>query len=275
MLGARAFDAKPAGAFILMRERQDGGDARVGGEEAVEEFGAVALAAAMEKDDVAREAVRAAGKAGAIEDGLDGGEGLGVGEVAAAAHDALLEVVGAVAVFFHVGVVVGLDGKEVDATEFFDEGMGDVAEVGGETGAVAVGFHDEAVGAGGVMGEVEDVEGDALHRGECVVERDDELLQAVGREAFFFEFELEVADFGGLEEGGEVAAGDVDFNIVFKDGEEPVKVEVVGIEVGEDDGGDVGKGHSDAVQALFCDAGTEAGIEEEGAPWGADDGGVA
>ena len=54
---------------------------------------------------------------GAVEDFLDGGEGLLVGEVAGAAHDALFQVVGAVAGLFHVGIVIRIQGEEINTAE--------------------------------------------------------------------------------------------------------------------------------------------------------------
>ncbi len=67
-LSARMACAEPGGAFFLMGEGEDLGDTGVGGEEVAEEFGAVAFAAAVKEDDVAREAVGAEGGLGAIED---------------------------------------------------------------------------------------------------------------------------------------------------------------------------------------------------------------
>lgn len=113
------------------------------GEESAEQVGAVALAAAVEEDDVGGEG--GAGLFAEVEDFADGGEGLVVGEVAGAVHDALFEEVGAWAGELHLGVVVAFEGEDVDVGEVFDELGGDLAEVGGVADASGGGLDVEAV----------------------------------------------------------------------------------------------------------------------------------
>jgi hypothetical protein len=135
---------------VLFGEGESGGDAGVAGEEGSEEGGAVALLAAVEEDDVVGEA--GVGGLGAVEDVLDGGEGLAVGEVAFAAGDAAFQEPGAVAVHLQVGVVVAFEGEAIEVVEVFEEARGDVAEVGGVADAVVEAGDDEAVGAVLVVG---------------------------------------------------------------------------------------------------------------------------
>jgi hypothetical protein len=288
-LGAGAADAQPAGAFVLVGLGEDLRDARVLNEEFALKVGAVALAAAVEEDDVAGEAVGAAGFLCAVEDGLDGGEGLVIAEVATAAHDALLEEPGTVGGAFHFGVVVGFKGENVNAAEAFDEGIGDVSEVGSEADAVVVAGDEEAVGAGVIVGEFDRVEGDATKRFEGAGEAGDEVGEGGVAEVFGGTFGFGVAGFGGVEEVFHAVFSAEDADAALEDGLEPGGVEVVVIEVGEDDGGDVRDVDAEAggfsgppyrfagggAHALCGGAWAEAGINEEGSPRGADDGGVA
>lgn len=241
----------------------------------MQQLGAVALAAAVEEDDVPREVVGSADFAGAVEDGADGGEGLVIGEVPAAAHDALLEKPGARTGKFHVVVVVGFDGEEVDAAEFFDEGVGHMPKIGRESSAGAGGFDDKAVGTSGVMGEGQNFKADAADGFEGVIKRRDERFEGVRREPALFKRGSEVADFGSFEKSPEMAARNVQADLMFEESEQPVKIKVVGIKVSEDDGGEILEPQANAVQALLGHARAEAGINEEGAPGGAHDGGIA
>ena len=111
------------GSGELVGEGEAWWDSGVLAAEAFEEFGAVALLAAVEEDDVVGEFFFAG--LGAVEDGLDGGEGLVVGEVALAAHDSAFEEPGAGAGFLHEGVVVGFEGEDVEIAEAVEEGGGD------------------------------------------------------------------------------------------------------------------------------------------------------
>jgi hypothetical protein len=131
------------------------------------------------------------------------------------------------------------------------------------------------MGAGGVVGEGEDFKADALDRVEGIVEGGDKLFEGIGSEAALFQRSGEVADFGSFEKGFEMAARKVKANLVLEEREKPVEVEVVGIKVREDDGGEVLEAETDAVEALLGDAGSESGIDEKVAPGRADDGGVA
>ena len=237
----------------------------------------VALARAVEEEDVAREVVGAAEGLGAVEDGLDGGEGLIVGEVAAAAHDALFEEPGAGAVALHVGVVVGFECENVDAAEAGDEFIGDVAEIGGEADAVAVAGEEESVGAFGIVGESEGFDLDALHglEGRGFGEGMDEVFEGAGEAVFGAELFLGVEGFAGVEEAAGVVRGGVEMDALFEEGLKPVGIEVVGIEVGEEDGLQVGEFDAGAGETLRGGAGPESGVDEEGAPGSADEGGVA
>ena len=91
----------------------------------------------------------------AVENGFDGGEALGVGEMALAAGDSALEEIGASAGALHVGVVVAFDGQEIDAGEMFDQSFGDGAEIGGVADFCFRVFKEEGVGAVDVVGEME------------------------------------------------------------------------------------------------------------------------
>lgn len=276
-LGARAADAEPGGALVLVGQGEDLGDARVAGEEFAHEGGAVALAGTVEEDDVAGEAVGAAGGEGAIEDGLNGGEGFVVGEVSGAAHDALLEEPGAGGIAFHVGVVIGFDGEDVDAAEAGDEFVGDAAEIGGETDAVVVAVEEEAMGALFIVGEADGFHADAADglEGGVLGEAGDELVDGRVRGTFEAELFLCVEGFAGFDHGAGVVVGAEDADVVFEEGLEPVGIEVVGVEVGEDHGLEVGELDPGSGEALAGGAGAKAGVDEERAPGSADDGGVA
>jgi len=221
---------------------------------------AVALSAAVEEDDVAGEA---AGVLGAVEDGADGGEGLVVGEVAGAAHDALLEEPGAGAGLLHVRVVVAFEGEDVHVLEGFDEVRGDAAEVGGVADAAAGGFDEEAVGAGAVVGEGDGGGGDGGEEVEGLgVERGDEGGELVGMVAAAAGGEGGVPLAGDVEEVGDAAVVAEELDAAVEDGGEPVGAEVVAVEVGEADGGDIRDGDAGALQALCGGAGADAGVDE-------------
>lgn len=232
-----------------MRQREDGCDACIADEEFAHEFRAVALSAAVKQDDVAGETIGAAGGLRAIEDGLNGGEGLLVAEMPAAAHDALLEIPGAIAGAFHFGVVIGFHREEIDAAESFDEHVGHVAEVGGETGAVTVAGDEEAVGAFFIVSEFHRLEGDAADGLEFAVKAVYELGQGGVAETFGDAFGFGVATFGGVEDFFDPFAGAEDADASLDDRLQPVFVEVVVIEVCEDDGGDVGEVDAEASVA--------------------------
>ena len=81
--------------------------------------------------------------------------------------------------------------------------------------------------------------------------------EGFGEEAIFH-----VADFGDFEKVLDAAGGKVDADAPFENRAEPVGVEVIGIEVGEDDGGEIAEGDAGAVEAFFGGA-SAAGIDEQ------------
>ncbi len=75
---------------------------------------------------------------------------------------------------------------------------------------------------------------------------------------------FECFGFGGIEDVADMVVGAEDFNFVFEDSLKPIFVEVIVIEMGEEDGGDVGDVDADAGvggHALGGGAGAEAGID--------------
>ena len=65
-------------------------------------------------------------------DGLHSVEGLLIGEVAAAAHDAVLEELGAERVSLEDGTVIAFDGQNIDVLEVVDHGTIDATQVRGK-----------------------------------------------------------------------------------------------------------------------------------------------
>ena len=107
----------------------------------------------MEEDDVARQAIGAVRFDRTVENGENSVERLVITKMPMSAHDALLEEERAIAGAFHFGIVVGFQGKDIDAAEAFDKRFRNVAKVGSEADTVAVAGDEEAVGTFLVMGE--------------------------------------------------------------------------------------------------------------------------
>ena len=100
-------------------------------DDAMGQFGAVALAAEMAEIEVAQFG------------GHDFGDAIGggfVGEMTVAAEDSLLEAPWAAGAFLqHFHVVIGFEYERVGGADTVDDEFGDVAEVGGETDFGSVG----------------------------------------------------------------------------------------------------------------------------------------
>lgn len=284
-LGPRAASAQPGCAFELVAEGENGGDTGIAGKEFSHQRGTIALLAAMQKDDMAGQAVGATGFGSAVEDGADGMKGLFIGEVTLAAHHALLEIPGAVGSAFHHGVVIRFEREDIDAAEAFDEGVGDVAQVGGETHAVIVAFDKKAVGSLRIVGEGKRGDVDVPDGFEVVIEAGDEFGERREPGAVFGgKLEGEIAHFGGIEEVLDASPGAKDPDTQLDDGLKPVPVEVVVVEVRQKDGREIFEAQSDPFprprstcpsHALGGGARPETRIDEEIAPGGAHDGGIS
>ncbi len=276
-LKAGATCREPACALLLMGEGEDLRNPRVPGKEFFEQDWAVTFAAAMQQQDVPREAIGAAGGEGAVEDFLDGGEGLVVGEVSRAAHDAIFEKPGSRGVLLHVVVVIGFEGEYIDAAEAFDEGVGDMAEVGGEADAVPVAGEEKSVGALGIVGQGEGAGGNTAEglEGGGVIEADEQLIERNVRDVLGLKLILGVEGFAGGAKLAGIARRAKEANAVLEKGLVPIGIKVVVVEVGEEDGLEVGEFDAGAGESLRGGAGPEAGIDEERAPGSTDEGGVA
>lgn len=201
------------------------------------ERGRVALAREVEEDDVL-----------AWGDEARGLDALAIGEVAAAAGDAVFEELGTSGLGLHARAVVGFDRKGVDAVQVADEFFGGAADVGGE-----------AEGGGGSL----DAEGDDA---EFIVALEDGADgEAFGeRERVFVDFAAAVEEAGALGAGAmalvEMEAGEV--------GEVPGPcwVAVIGVEVGEEDARDGDVFEADVFEELARAAWREAKIDEEERP---------
>jgi hypothetical protein len=196
-------------------------------------------------------------------DAVDGGDvagescGLFVGEVPGAAHDALLEVFGAVGGEFEAGAVVALEGEGGDSPEVVGEIGGGSSEVGGvaEVALPVVEADAESGSAEGIVRDEVGEHADAGRGAELVAEG----LGAMVQEPFSFG----AAEVPGVHEDGRV----------FGERGEEGGVGVVGVEVSEDDGED-----GEVVEAGGLEEGTrpsarKAAVDEEEA-CGENDGGA-
>lgn len=182
--------------------------------------------------------------------GGDAADGLGgflVGEVAAAAHDALLEEVGAVGIDLELRAVVGLDGEDIDPAKVGDEMVGDLAEVGGVAESAGWGVEAERRGPERIVELHERIDGEPGGGEESVAEGRD----PAGREAL-------------AAGAAEVTAGEEDFNVGRQRaiGDAPPGVAVVVVEVGEEYGVDVGEIEPEPLEQGRRAAGGEAEVEE-------------
>jgi hypothetical protein len=201
------------------------------------EGGRVALAREVEEDDVLARGDEARS--------LDA---LAVGQVAAAAGDAVLEELWTGGLGLHARAVVGFDRKGVDAVQVADEFFGGAADVGGE-----------AEGRGGSL----DAEGDDA---EFIVALEDGADgEALG------EFEGALVDFASaVKEASAFGAGAVAL-VEMEAGEVgkvpgPGWVAMVGVEVGEEDARDGDVFEADVFEELARAAWREAKIDEEERP---------
>ncbi len=122
-----------------MCEGEPRGDSLVRGEEATHEMRAIAFLAAMQEHDVIRQATRA------VEQLAQGCERLEVREVAAAAHDALLQKQGARTLGLHLRIVIALQGDAVEIAEAVEKGARNVTEISGVADAIVEPIDDEPV----------------------------------------------------------------------------------------------------------------------------------
>lgn len=192
-----------------------------------------------------------------VEDFADEVAGDFVGEVAHAAHDALFDAPGVGADFEHFEVVVGFEQQQVGALEVNADGLGHVAEVGGDGHFEALGAEGETDGVGGVVGDGEAIDVDVAD-GET----------GAGLEEFEDGLEFAPRDGGR----GEAAAVDGDPEFLGDGGEAG---DVVGMLVGDEDGGEGFGVDVDGGEALEGFLAAEAGVDEDAGAVGRDEGGVA
>ena len=197
------------------------------------------------------------GDGGGVERFADVVAGDVVGQMAVAAHDALLDGPGVRADFEHFEVVIGLEQEEVGAAEMIANGFGEVAEVGGDADAEAFGAEAEADGVGGVVGDGEGGDGDVAD-GEGLA----------GLEGFELRGEVAPGDAGRGE------AGQVDGD-AEEASESDEAADVVGVFVGDEDGVERGGVFADGGEAVEDFAAAKAGVDEQAGAAGGEEGRVA
>ena len=158
------------------------------------------------------------GAGAGVEDFADEVAGHFVREVAHAAHDALFYRPRVGADFQHFQIVVGFEQEHVGALQVDADGIGEVAEVGGDGDFDALGAEGETYGVGCIVGDGEAIDVD-IADGEA----------GSGLEEFQDGLELAPGDGGG----GEAAAVDRDAEL-FRDGGEAG--DMVGMLVRNNDG---------------------------------------
>lgn len=232
------------------------------------ELGFVALAAEVGQVEVAQFGGHDLGG------GFGGGD---VGQMAVTAEDTLLEAPGtAGTVLQHLHVVIGFEHKDVGGADTVEHQFGDVAEVGGET-EIAGGSANEI--ADGILGIVRDGKGFDGDIGEFkgVASVEDvpvdpgmpDIRGFEGEIGFLAPFLLEGPDGGVL--GGAIAIdGDVKFV-----GDTEQTADMVGMFVGDKDGGKIFRGTANGGEALADLARREAGIHENTGAIGFDIGAIA
>ena len=194
------------------------------------------------------------GAGAGIQDFADEVAGYFVREVAHAAHDALFHGPGVGADLQHFQVVVGFQQEHVRALQVDANGVGEVAEVGGDGDFDAFGAEGEAYGVGCIVGGGEAVDVDIA---------DDEA--GAGLEEFENGLELAPGDGGG----GEAAAVDGDAEL-FRDGGEAG--DVVGMLVRNNDGGQRFGVDVDSGQALESFFAAQTGVDEDACSLSGDQG---
>ncbi len=192
-----------------------------------------------------------------VEDFADEGAGYFVGEVTVAAHDSLFDGPGVGADFEHFEVVVGFEEQEVGALEVDSDGVGHVAEVGGDRHFDAFGAERKADGVGGVVGDGEAVDVDIA-----------DAKAGAGLEEFEDGLEFTPGDGGG----GEAAAIDGDAKFLRDGGE---AADVVGMLVGNNDGRERFGGDVDGGEALEGFFAAQAGVDEDAGAFGSDQSRIA
>src|SRR5690606_629665 len=116
---------QPVGRGVLIGQRQARAQALVAVEKLPHEVRAVALAAAVQKHDMLRQAAAALIL---VEDLAHRLEALLIGQVPAPAHDPLLEETWPAAGPLHLRVVVALDRQHIQAAKALDQLVGHVTE---------------------------------------------------------------------------------------------------------------------------------------------------
>ena len=197
------------------------------------------------------------GSGGGVERIADVVAGDVVRQVAVASHDALLDGPGVGADLEHFDVVVGLEQEEIGSAEVIADGLGEVAEVGGDADAEAFGAEAEADGVGGVVGDGERGDGDVAD-GEGLA----------GLEGFEVRGEVAPGDAGRGE------AGQVDGD-AKEAGEGDEAADVVGVFVGDEDGVEGGGVFADGGEAVEDFAAAQAGVDEQAGAAGGEKGRVA
>src|SRR5688500_9348674 len=208
-------EAEPVGALELLGQREPRGDALVTREEFAQERWAVALAAAVQQDDVAREPAALA--LAAVEDAADRVVRLRVRKVTSAAHDAIFQEPRASGVDLHFRVVIALEREQVEADEFIVQLARDAPEIGRPADAAMESLEEEPVRACAVVDQRDRAAFQSLDRVKLLIEPDDEF-------------------FGGavierLEHVRDARAVTKDFYIVIEDRPEPARSEVVAVEM--------------------------------------------
>jgi hypothetical protein len=238
------------------------------GHDVAGEFGGVAFAAEMREVEMAQ----------AVGHDLGGGLGGGdVGDVTVAAEDALLERPGtARAVLEHFDVVIGFEHEDVGQTDAFEDEFGDVAEVGDETNVAGAGVEHEADRVLGIVrdgkgldADVADFEGGAAFEEAPVNFGFESVGGFEGEVGFLAPFVFERPDGAVLR-----AAIAIDGDVAFV-GEAEQAGDVVGMFVGEQDGGKTLGRAADAFEALADLARGEAGVHEDAGFAGFDVGTIA
>jgi len=209
------------------------------------EVGGVVLLGDVGEDEVAGLGVEDVGIGEEIADD-------GIGEVAGAAHDALLDVPGVGADLEHVEIVIGFENQKIGVAKMLLDQLGHVAKVGDDGDLHAGGAEREADGIGGVVGDGEgrdfDIADFEFQAGADVFDAAGSFRRRIGEH--FFDFAVRrLGEVGGT------------IPIASELGQ---AVAVVGVLVGDEDGVHVlGTGAAESFEAADDFLAAETGVYEE------------
>ncbi len=206
--------------------------------------------------------------------GFGGGK---VGKMAVASEDALLEAPGATrAILEHLDVVIGFEHEDVGAAEAVEDEFGHMAKIGGKTDVAGDGADQVADGVLGIVRDGKRFDGD-IGQFKSVASGEESPVDLgfpsvgifEGEVGFFAPFGFERPNSGVL--GGAVAK---DRNMKFI-GNAKEAADVVGMFVGDEDGGEIFRGASDGGEPLPDLARRKAGVDEHAGFGGLEVGAIA